>query len=311
MPTQPTQPPSPGIRTQHHDCSTQGDPGDPAGDGRAIVLARGDSGQGELVLRRRGEVLELVVDGVFAMDSAHTATEAALATLALDRLSRTGRPSGTAGTAGTAGPGGWRILVGGLGLGYTLAAVLSDLRVTAVDVVELQGLLVDWTRAGLVVPSAGLLDDPRVRVVVGDVRTVIESRSGCALSDSPHAVLTQPHDTEPPAPEPYDTEPYDTVLLDVDNGPHFLVHQHNAEIYRAPFLRAALQALSPGGMLAIWSADPDPALQRLLHCAGGEAVEEVLHDVERDSHQFTYAVYLTRRPASLTHRPPQAPALRT
>lgn len=238
----------------------------PDGAAAPVVLARADSGHGEIALRRRGDVLELVVDGVFAMDTAHTATEIALATLTLRRLS-----TPPAIPPATSPAHGLRVLVGGLGLGFTTRAVLADPRVSSVEVVELQPRLVDWVRSGLVPPAAGLLDDARVRVSVGDVAEVVAGRAPGGL---------------------------DAILLDVDNGPGFLVHEGNAALYRTPFLRAGLAALAPGGVLAVWSADPSPDLPGLLREAGGDEVEEVPLDVERDGRCFRYAVYLARRPVT-------------
>jgi spermidine synthase len=233
-------------------------------DGRPRVVARGDTGHGELVLRRRGEVTELIVDGVFAMDSACTSTEIALATLTLDRLA--GGPGPVPPVADGPGPG-WRVLVGGLGLGFTTAAVLADPRVAAVEVVELQELLPRWLRDGLLPSAAGLLDDPRLRLITGDVREAIELRRAASL---------------------------DALLLDIDNGPLFLVHGSNAEVYREPFLRRAIRTLTPGGVLAIWSADPSPELAALLRAAGAAEVEEVPLDVQREGRRLRYAVYLAR-----------------
>ena len=102
--------------------------------GGRIVLGRAEDEYGEVVLARRDDVLELVVDGVFAMDTVHTATEEALAELTLSRLRGHGL----------------RILVGGLGLGFTTATLLADPRVAAVDVIELHSSLVGWVRQGLV-----------------------------------------------------------------------------------------------------------------------------------------------------------------
>ena len=234
------------------------------------VIARGDTGHGEVALRRRGEVLELIVDGVFAMDSAHTDTEVALAGLALDRLPRhqpdpPGHPSGRPHSPDH----GWRVVIGGLGLGFTARAALADQRVVAVQVVELQSLLVDWAREGLVPPVAELLEDPRLRVEVGDVIDVVGRLPRGSV---------------------------DAILLDVDNGPGFLVHEHNASVYRTPFLTSAIAALTAGGVVAVWSADPDPSLPVALHAAGGGEVDEVLLDVERDGRRFRYAVYLARSP---------------
>ncbi len=195
-------------------------------------------------------MLELIVDGVFAMDSAHTATEQALAAHALARLPQ--RPLD--------------IMIGGLGLGYTGLAVLSDPRVRRLTVIELHAALVDWIHAGLVPAARGLLDDPRVEIEIGDVLDAVPALP-------PHQV--------------------DALLLDVDNGPGFLVHQGNAGVYAAPFLAAAARALRPDGVLAIWSADPSPGLARLIEQVCGRC-EEVLQPVSRDGHRFDYALYLGR-----------------
>jgi Spermine/spermidine synthase domain len=174
----------------------------------ATTLARAAAaGGGELVLRRRAgdggrDVYELIIDGVFAMDTVQVSSELRLASETLRRLQGTG----------------WRVLVGGLGLGYTLRELLSDQRVGSVQVVELEPELVGWVRAGLVAPAAGLLDDPRVEVVVGDIGDV---------------VARQP------------AQSVDAVLIDVDNGPDFLVHQSNSALYGEPALEGAVRILRP------------------------------------------------------------------
>ena len=213
-----------------------------------VVVARAHDERGEVALARRGEVTELVVDGVFAMDTVDTTTERALATLALARV-----------------PGdGLRVLVGGLGLGLTVRALLDEPRVAHVDVVELHAPLVAWARAGLVPPLAGVLDDPRIRVTVADVLDAVPALApGCL----------------------------DTLLLDVDNGPGFLIHPANAAVYAPGFLVAAARALTARGVLAVWSADPSPALAAALASACGSALAATL-PVERDGRAFTYTVYV-------------------
>jgi spermidine synthase len=215
---------------------------------RPVVVARAQEDTGEVVLRRRGEVVELIVDGVFAMDSAHTATEESLAALALERLDGHGL----------------RVVVGGLGLGYTTRRLLADPRVGEVLVVELHAALVEWTRAGLVPPADGLLDDPRVRVSVADVRDVVPRLPRGSV---------------------------DAVLLDVDNGPGFLVHPANAAVYGRAFTESAVRAVRGGGVVGVWSADPAPDVAAALERACGRC-DEVLLDVTRDGRTFTYAVYL-------------------
>lgn len=86
--------------------------------------------------------------------------------------------------------------------------------------------------------------------------------------------------------------PWDLVLLDVDNGPSFLVHAGNERIYSPEALRGALDQVSPGGTLAIWAAQPEPDLLAALSTLA--PTEEVLLEVEREGRTLTYALYLTR-----------------
>nr|WP_246211147.1 hypothetical protein [Phytoactinopolyspora alkaliphila] len=186
------------------------------------------------------------------MDTAETSTERLLADALLDRH---GSPR--------------RILVGGLGLGFTLAALLADPRVERVDTVELEPLLVEWLRAGLVPGAAVLLTDPRAHVIVGDVRDTLQS-----------------------APE----AGYDAMVLDVDNGPGFLVRDANAAVYERPSLRAAARALAPGGLLAVWSAAPAPELAAVLADVVGD-VTELVRAVPREGREIEYYIYIAERPS--------------
>lgn len=229
------------------------------GEDRVVTVARADTPHGEVALRRRGEVLELVVDGTFAMDTVHTSTEVALATQALRR-----HPSPE------------RVLVGGLGLGVTARAVLADGRVAHVDVVELAEPLVVWSREGLAPEIAGL-EGPRCALHVADVADVLAGLSGPA-------------------------GPWDVVVLDVDNGPGFLVHPGNAGLYAVSGLRAARAALAPSGVLVVWSSHVAPALLSALQdvAGAGDDVGEVVLPVERDGRAFEYAIYsLVRRDGTL------------
>jgi spermidine synthase len=213
-------------------------------------LGRATGDHGEVVLRRRGPVTELIVDGVFAMDDVDTSTERALATEALRRCRGTGL----------------RVLVGGLGLGWTAATVLADPRVSAVEVAELQPALVGWAREGLL-PGLPEVPADRLTLTVTDVAD--------ALAGFPSS--------------------WDAVLLDVDNGPDFLMHATNAGLYSPAGLATAVAALRPGGVLAIWSSDPAPELaDRLAALPGTTDVAHLLLPVHREGRRFDYAVVLAR-----------------
>lgn len=224
----------------------------------AETLARDDGPHGSVALRRRrradridgADVYELIVNAAFVMDTVDTSTERLLATATLERLDT---PS--------------TILVGGLGLGFTVQALLADARVRRIDVVEMDRAVVDWVRAGLIPHTAGVLRDERVRTEIADVREY--------------------------APE-LAADSYDAILLDVDNGPDFLVHEANGEVYRRPFLSACARAVRPGGVLGVWSADPATPLHRLLTQLFGDCAE-VTRTVHREGRSFDYFLYLAQR----------------
>ena len=139
------------------------------------------------------------------------------------------------------------VLIGGYGMGFTLRAVLAALGPdAAVTVAELVPAIVDWAHGPMAALTAGCLDDPRVRVRFEDV--------ALAIATAPDA--------------------YDAILLDVDNGPDGLTREGNDGLYTARGLAAARAALKPRGVLAIWSAGPDPAFARRL-AAAGFAVDEM------------------------------------
>jgi spermidine synthase len=138
-----------------------------------------------------------------------------------------------------------RVLIGGLGFGFTLRRVLELVGHDAVvEVAELMPLMVAWNREHLREVNGHLLDDPRVVITIGDV----------------HALLCRP---------PGDR--YDVVLLDVDNGPVAMVDAGNRRLYSDPGLRCLSQALAPGGRAVFWSATPHRGFLRRLGAAGFDA----------------------------------------
>jgi len=195
-----------------------------------IATARTPDGA-ELVLARRGGEWVVRCGGRLLMSSRQHGSEDALAALALDRLApRRSRA--------------WTVLVGGLGLGYTLRAALDRLGPGDRAVVaELSPELVEWNR-GPVAPLAGRpLDDPRVRIQVGDVAARIAEARGA----------------------------FDAILLDVDNGPSPAVGAGKDRLYGEQGVRACREALASGGVLAVWSAGPDEAYSARLARAGFDA----------------------------------------
>jgi len=183
-------------------------------------------------LLRQGHELAIHVDDRELMRNTVHGSEDALAALSCKRL---------------ADPSDARVLIGGLGMGFTLAAALREVGEHArVVVAELVPAVVRWNR-GIVGEVAGNpLADPRASVHTGDVAELIN---------------------EPP-------EPWDAILLDVDNGPVGLTHAANDQLYSPEGLDHAFAALKPGGMLAVWSAAPDRAFTRRLDRAGFEVETE-------------------------------------
>jgi spermidine synthase len=159
------------------------------------------------------------------------------------------------------------VLVGGLGLGFTTHAVLMDRRVERLVVVEVEEALVGWLRDGTVPHGREYLADDRLTVVVADIRqAVLEATPGS----------------------------YDLVLLDVDNGPGFLVYEQNAAVYEAEFLGTVAGLLRPGGAVVIWSAAAAPELQEAMTVAFGHATPIPL-DVSLQSRDEQYFLYLAHR----------------
>ena len=158
------------------------------------------------------------------------------------------------------------VLVAGLGLGYTMHRVLADQRVERCSVVEIEPELLEWMRDGTVPHGPAMLADKRANPVVADISTAIGEVADAS---------------------------YDLVLLDVDNGPDHLVHQHNAELYREPFLTELRRILRPGGAVAIWSAEVSPELETVLEQVFGNA-ETRGRDVTLQGRDEKYWLHVAR-----------------
>ncbi len=210
-------------------------------------------GEGELMLYQRGEEFSIRVTGHGElMNSRAHGSEDALAQLACARL------------AGRAHP---RVLIGGLGMGFTLAAALRELGPDAeVVVAELVPAVVAWNRGALGAQAGHPLLDARASVQEIDVARLLRSQ----------------RDT------------FDAILLDVDNGPEGLTRDANDWLYSNGGLAAAFAALRAGGILAVWSAGSDSDFSDRLRRAGFDAEE--IRVRARISKGARHTIWLARRP---------------
>jgi spermidine synthase len=189
-------------------------------------------GGGALKLKRRGAEYSIMLGDNELMNSRLSGSEQALATLSCERIAFRTAP---------------RLLIGGLGMGFTLRAALEVLDPQAqVTVAELVPTVVAWARGPMADLHGASLDDARVKIVETDVAALIQGARAC----------------------------WDAILLDVDNGPDGLTRDSNDGLYSRAGLLRAREALRPGGVLAVWSAHEDQVFAQSLGRAGF-SVEEI------------------------------------
>lgn len=190
------------------------------------------------------------VDGQALMSTRAPGSEKALADLAARELAGNNRP---------------RVLIGGLGLGFTLGAALDALpRGASVVVVEFFETIVDWNRKFGFESATDRLADPRVVVEVTDVVDYLRDVR----------------------------RPFDAILLDVDNGPDAWCLASNERLYDRPGLMRIQRALKPGGLLAVWSAERSPVFEKRLAAVGFAARSETVRSRERRGERHT--IFLAR-----------------
>lgn len=201
-----------------------------------VILDRREGPYGEVVLRRRGDDFEIIANGCFLMDTSDGRSERLLVDAALDAL-----PAGRTAPA---------VLIGGLGVGFSLARAADGPRWGRIAVAEREQAIVDWH-----------LNGPLARI------------SGAALADPRTVVLT----TDLVAYLRTTTDRYDALCLDIDNGPDWTVTEDNGNLYSPAGLADCLARLTPGGVLAVWSAQPSATFEQALRNAGfrGVRTEEV------------------------------------
>ncbi len=205
------------------------------------TLAQFPTSEGPLELRQRdaGDFM-LVIGGRVLMTSRERRSETRLATLACSTATK-------------------RVLIGGLGMGYTLRAALDAAPNAQIDVAELSPEIIEWCQGPLAELTAGAASDPRTHLIVGDVARVI----GKAPSNH-----------------------YDAILLDLYEGPHAASQHANDPFYSASALAKQARVIAPGGTLAVWSEDPDDGYLRRFRSAGFTV------NVDRSGSSRVHVVYL-------------------
>ncbi|MEV6764563.1 spermidine synthase [Streptomyces sp. NPDC051105] len=195
-----------------------------------VVLDRREGPYGEVVLRRHGGLLQIIANGCFLMDTSDGRSERLLVDAARDALDGRAEPA---------------VLIGGLGVGFSLAHAAREPRWGRITVVEREPAVVDWHRDGpLSALSAHAFADPRTAIVEDDLVTYVNETS----------------------------DTFDALCLDIDNGPGWTVDEDNASLYSPAGLANCARVLRPGGVLAVWSAQPSSEFEESLRNAGFKQV---------------------------------------
>ncbi len=163
-----------------------------------------------------------------------------------------------------------QVLIGGLGLGFTAERVLQQHSNSHVAVVELSSALIRWAHEGLTPTLGFVANSQRSTLRHGDIIDVLHHQPSGQL--------------------------WDAILLDVDNGPDFLIHDSNAAVYGGDAQGAAHRSLRPGGVLAVWSEGASKELHRAMHLLDGSA-EIIPASVRRGERICDYVIHCVRRPS--------------
>ena len=218
-----------------------------------IDAARVPGAEVELRLMRRGAEFSMMLGPNELMNSRLSGSEEALATLACRRIEALKRP---------------HLLIGGLGMGFTLRAALAVLGSEArITVAELVPAVIDWASGPMADIFGDSLTDPRARILAADVIEVIQSRPAA----------------------------FDAILLDVDNGPEGLIRKANDALYDLRGLKAIRRALRPNGVLAVWSSGPNAAFSKRLRDAGFDVNEVAVRATTKRS-GARHVIWFATRP---------------
>ncbi|MFP3987964.1 spermidine synthase [Streptomyces sp. E11-3] len=205
-----------------------------------VVLDRREGPYGEVALRRHGELLQIIANGCFLMDTSDGRSERLLVDAAGAALGE----QHAAAPGERAAP---SLLIGGLGVGFSLAHAAADPRWGRIAVVEREEAIIDWhlgEPGPLAAVSGPALRDPRTEILHTDLVAYL-------------------HTSE---------ERYDALCLDIDNGPDWTVTEDNESLYSPAGLAACQARLTPGGVLAVWSAQPSADFEQALRNAGFRGV---------------------------------------
>ncbi|MCK1797418.1 spermidine synthase [Streptomyces sp. XM4193] len=208
------------------------------------ILDRRQGPYGEVVLRRHGGRFQIIANGCFLMDTSDGRSERLLVRAAHAELFRDGPPARAP-----------RVLIGGLGVGFSLIEAADEPSWGRISVVEREEAVIDWHRSG---PLGGLtaraLADPRTELLHADLLDQLSGRA-----------------------RPLPDGGYDALCLDIDNGPDWTVTEGNGSLYSPAGLAACAAALAPGGVLAVWSARPSSNFEEAMRNSGfsGVRTEEV------------------------------------
>ena len=220
-----------------------------------IDAARVPGAEVELRLMRRGAEFSMMLGPNELMNSRLSGSEEALATLACRRIEAVRRP---------------HLLIGGLGMGFTLRAALAVLGSEArITVAELVPAVIGWARGPMADIFGDSLTDPRARILGADVMEVIQSHPAA----------------------------FDAILLDVDNGPEGLIRKANDALYDLKGLKAIRRALRPNGVLAVWSSGPNAAFSKRLRDAGFDVNEVAVRATTKRS-GARHVIWFAAKPGS-------------
>jgi len=211
-------------------------------------------GEGDLRLMRRGTEFCIMTGSTALMNSRMSGSEEALASLSWEAIKPRSRP---------------HMLIGGLGMGFTLRAALDILPADArITVAELVPAVVEWARGPMAEVFGTCLSDPRVTIRLGDVGTALVGE-----------------------------QLYDAILLDVDNGPEGLTRDSNQQLYSVKSLRRTMGTLRPRGVLAVWSSHTSAPFTKRLRTAGYQVSEEKVRARGKKGGE-RHHIWLATRPAA-------------